>query len=121
MAQAGIRVALRTDDRMQNYRNLPFHAGFAVAYGQEVGFDRQAALEAITINPARILGVDDRLGSIEVGKSATLFIADGDPFEPATQVTAVFIDGYQIPLVSRQTELFDEYLRRDPGLSLDGE
>ena len=45
MAQAGIRVALRTDDRMQNYRNLPFHAGFAVAYGQEVGFDRQAALD----------------------------------------------------------------------------
>ena len=121
MAQAGIRVALRTDDRMQNYRNLPFHAGFAVAYGQEVGFDRQAALEAVTINPARILGVDDRLGSIEVGKSATLFIADGDPFEPATSITAVFIDGYQIPLVSRQTELFDEYLRRDPGLSLDGE
>ena len=40
MAQAGIRVALRTDDRMQNYRNLPFHAGFAVAYGQEVDFDR---------------------------------------------------------------------------------
>ena len=54
--------------------------------------------------------------SIEVGKSATLFIADGDPFEPATQVTAVFIDGYQIPLVSRQTELFEEYLNRSPGL-----
>ncbi len=116
LAQAGITVALRTDDRMQNYRNLPFHAGFAVAYGRDLGFDRQQALEAVTINPARIFGVDDRLGSVEVGKHATLFVADGDPFEPATQVTAVFIDGYQVPLISRQTELYDEYLRRSPGL-----
>ena len=117
LAQAGVRVALRTEDRMQNYRNLPFHAGFAVAHGQDLGFDRQAALEAVTINPARIFGVDDRLGSIEVGKSATLFIADGDPFEPATTVTAVFIGGAQIPLVSRQTELYQEYLNRDPGFT----
>ena len=117
LAQAGVQVALRTDDRMQNYRNLPFHAGFAVAHGQSLGFDRQAALEAVTIAPARIFGVDDRLGSVEVGKQATLFIADGDPFEPATQVRAVFIDGYQIPMVSRQTELYEEYLRRSPGLT----
>ncbi|WP_420456570.1 amidohydrolase family protein [Rubrivirga sp.] len=121
LAQAGVTVALRTDDRMQNYRNLPFHAGFAVAYGRDLGFDRQQALEAVTINPARIFGVADRLGSVEVGKSATLFVADGDPFEPATQVTAVFIDGYQVPLISRQTELFDEYLRREPGLTTVGE
>ncbi len=117
LAQAGVQVALRTEDRMQNYRNLPFHAGFAVAHGQDLGFDRQAALEAITINPARIFGVDDRLGSIEVGKSATLFVADGDPFEPATTVTAVFIGGAQIPLVSRQTELYQEYLNRNPGFT----
>ena len=117
LAQAGVQVALRTDDGMQNYRNLPFHAGFAVAYGQDLGFDRQAALEAITITPARIFGVDSRLGSIEVGKSATLFVADGDPFEPATQVRAVFIDGYQIPMVSRQIELYQEYLNRTPGLT----
>ena len=121
MAQAGVTVALRTDDRMQNYRNLPFHAGFAVAHGEELGFDRQAALEAITINPARIMGVDDRLGSIEVGKAATLFVADGDALEPATQVTAVFINGYSVPLVSRNTELYDEYLRRTPGLRTLGE
>ena len=116
LAQAGVPVALRTDDGMQNYRNLPFHAGFAVAYGEELGFDRQAALEAVTITPARIFGVDDDLGSVEVGKRATLFVADGDPFEPATQVTALFIDGYQVPLVSRQSELYEEYLQRVPGL-----
>lgn len=116
LAQAGVTVALRTDDGMQNYRNLPFHAGFAVAHGRDVGFDRQAALEAVTINPARMFGVDGDLGSIEVGKSATLFVADGDPFEPATQVTVLFIDGYQLPIVSRQTELYEEYLQRTPGL-----
>lgn len=121
LRQAGVEVALQTDDGMQNYRNLPFHAGFAVAYGADLGFDRQAALEAVTIAPARIFGVADRLGSIEVGKSATLFVADGDPFEPSTQVTALFIDGYQVPLVSRQTELYEEYLRRTPGLTTVGE
>jgi len=121
LAQAGVPVALRTDDGMQNYRNLPFHAGFAVAYGEELGFDRQAALEAVTITPARIFGVDDDLGSVEVGKRATLFVADGDPFEPATQVTALFIDGYQVPLVSRQSELYEEYLQRVPGLRTIGE
>lgn len=117
MAQAGVPVALQTQDRMQNYRNLPFHAGFAVAFGERFGFDRQAALEAITIAPARMFGVDDRMGSIEAGKQATLFIADGDPFEPATEVTAVFVGGYQVPLVSRQTELYEEFLNREPGLT----
>lgn len=119
IAQAGVPVSLRTMDDMQNYRNLPFHAGFAVAYGQDVGFDRRAALEAVTINPARVFGVDDRMGSIEVGKDATLFVADGDPFEPATEVTAVFVEGFQVPLVSRQTELYDEYLNRTPGLTVE--
>ncbi len=121
LARAGVPVSLRTMDGMQNYRNLPFHAGFAVAYGQEVGFDRQAALEAVTINPARVFGVDDQMGSVEVGKDATLFIADGDPFEPATEVTAVFVGGYQVPLVSRQTELYEEYLNRTPGLTVESQ
>ena len=116
LRQAGVPVALRTDDRMQNYRNLPFHAGFAVAYGRDLGFDRQAALEALTIAPARMFGVADRMGSIEAGKEATLFVADGDPLEPASTVTALFIEGYQIPIISRQTELYEEYLDRRPGL-----
>ena len=117
IAQAGVPIAFRTQDRMQNYRNIPFHAGFAVAYGRDHGFDRQAALEAVTIAPARMFGVDDRMGSIEVGKHATLFVSDGDPFEPASQVTALFIDGYRVPLVSRNTELYEEYLDRQPGLT----
>ena len=113
---AGVDVALRTTSlRMNdahNTRNLPYHAGFAAAYG----LGRQAALEAVTIAPARIFGVADALGSIEAGKAATLFVADGDPFEVQTPITALFIDGYRVPLVSRQTELYDEYLDRQPGL-----
>ena len=108
---AGVTVALRTGES-SNVRNLPFHAGFAAAYGMGT----EAALEAITLTPARIFGVDDQLGSLEVGKQATLFVADGDPFEPATQITRLFIDGYNVPLESRHTELYDEFLDRSPGL-----
>ena len=116
LRQAGVEVALRTNEA-ENVRNLPFHAGFAVAYGQDIGFDRQAALEAVTIAPARIFGVADRLGSLEAGKAATFFAADGDPFEPRTAVQHLFIGGYRIPLVSRQTALYDEFLDREPGLT----
>ena len=110
MHQAGVTVALRTGE-IENVRNLPFNAGFAAAYG----LGRDEALRAVTINPARIFGVDADLGSLEVGKKATLFVADGDPFEPQTEVTHLFIDGYNIPLVSRQTRLYDEFLERSPG------
>ena len=108
---AGVEVALRTGED-SNVRNLPFHAGFAVAHGM----DADAALEAVTITPARILGVDDQLGSIEVGKQANLFIANGDPFEPATQIERLFIGGYDVPIESRHTNLYDEFLNRSPGL-----
>ena len=111
LAAAGVLVAIRSDEE-QNARNLPFHAGFAAAYGAEAGFGPAEALAAVTINPARIFGLDSGLGSIEAGKEATLFVADGDPFEPSTRVTALFIRGDRIPLVSRQTELYDEFLDR---------
>ncbi len=111
LAQAGVLVAIRSDEE-DNARNLPFHAGFAAAYGQEVGFGPAQALAAVTINPARIFGVADRLGSLEVGKEATLFVADGDPLEARTHVTDLYIRGERVPIVSRQTELYDEFLRR---------
>jgi imidazolonepropionase-like amidohydrolase len=114
LKKAGIKVAIRSEERSnQNYRNLPYHAGFAVAYGM----DKAEALKAITIVPAEIFGVADKLGSIEVGKSATLFVCDGDPFETKTQIKQVFIDGWQIPMQSRQTLLYDEFLKREPGVS----
>ncbi|ELR72302.1 putative amidohydrolase [Fulvivirga imtechensis AK7] len=111
MQKAGVKVAIRTADA-ENVRNLPYNAGFAAAYGM----DKEQALRAITIIPAEIFGVADQLGSLEVGKSATLFVADGDPFETKTQVKHVFIEGWKIPLISRQTRLYDEFLERQPGL-----
>ena len=115
LARAGVPVALRTQET-ENVRNLPFQAGFAVAYGRDLGFDRAAALRAVTLTPAELFGVADRLGSIEVGKEATLFVVDGDPFEPASQVRETFVAGWRVPLVSRHTELYDEYLDRRPAL-----
>lgn len=111
MKKAGVKVALRTNE-IENVRNLPYHAGFAAAYG----LGKEEALKAITIVPAEIFGVSDKLGSIEIGKQATMFVADGDPFETKTQIKYLFIDGWQIPLVSRQSELYDEFLHREPGL-----
>jgi len=113
MRKAGVKVALTTADRGRgNARNLPYEAGFAVAHGMS----KEDALKAITIVPAEIFGVSDKLGSIEEGKSATLFVCDGDPFETKTQVKQVFIDGWQIPMVSRQTQLYEEFLKREPGV-----
>jgi imidazolonepropionase-like amidohydrolase len=114
LKKAGVKVAIKSaENNDSNFRNLPYHAGFAAAYGM----GKDEALQSITIVPAEILGVADRLGSIEAGKDATLFICDGDPFEPATKVKQVFINGWQIPMVSRQTQLYDEFLKREPGLT----
>ncbi|MEM6326106.1 MAG: amidohydrolase family protein, partial [Bacteroidota bacterium] len=120
MHAAGVQVALRTMEA-ENVRNLTFQAGFAAAYGRAHGFTREDALAAVTIVPARILGVDDRIGSIEVGKRASLFIADGDPFEPATEVHHLFIEGVKVPIDSRHIRLYEEYLDRTPALALPGD
>lgn len=111
MHAAGVKIALRSDDTA-NARNLPYHAGFAAAYGLPL----EEALRAVTINPAEIFGVSDRLGSLEIGKEATFFVADGDPFETATTIYHVFIAGYEIPMESRHTRLYEEFLQRSPGL-----
>ncbi|MDZ7680390.1 MAG: amidohydrolase family protein [Fodinibius sp.] len=105
--EAGVKVAIATGG-VENVRNAPYHAGFAANYG----LGQEEALKAITLNPAEIFGVSDKLGSIEEGKQANLFIADGDPFEPMNHINQVFIRGYKIPMVSRHTQLYEEYLNR---------
>ena len=112
MKKAGVKVALRTSET-ENVRNLLFNSGFAAAYGQ----GREEALKAVTIVPAEIFGVSDKLGSIEVGKTANIVVSDGDPFETKTNIIHVFIDGWQIPMVSRHTQLYDEFLKREPGVN----
>lgn len=109
MAKAGVKVAIKTDET-ENVRNLPYNAGFAAAYGMGT----EEALKAITIVPAEIFGVADKLGSIETGKIANLFVTDGDPFETKTKVKHVFINGWKIPIESRHTLLYQEFLERSP-------
>lgn len=111
MSKAGVKVAIRTDGS-ENTRNLPFNAGFAAAYG--LGIDE--ALKAVTIYPAEIFGVADKYGSLEKNKVANLFISTGDPFETKTQIEHLFIKGWKIPMESRHTLLYDEFLERTPGV-----
>lgn len=87
-------------------RNLPFYAGQVV--GQ--GMDKETALKLISLNSAKILGIDNMYGSLEVGKSATLFISEGDALDMRTNVlTNAFIDGRDISLETHQTELYERY------------
>lgn len=108
---AGVEVALRTNSA-ENVRNLPYHAGFAASHG----LGKTEALRAVTTTPARIFGVSDQIGAIEVGTRANLFVANGDPFQPQTDVRHLFIDGYKLPLKNRHTKLYEEFLNRNPGL-----
>ncbi len=105
--RAGVLFAIRSNDS-SNSRNLPYHAAMAASYG----LPRDAALRAITINPARILGVADRTGSLEPGKSADLILATGDPLEVVTDVVGMFIAGRPQPLDSRHTRLYEKFRTR---------
>jgi imidazolonepropionase-like amidohydrolase len=107
LQKRGVKIALATGGRdMGGSRNLPYAAGYAVAYG--LPYDE--ALKAITLNPAEMFGLGDQLGSLDVGKTANVVVANGDPLDVRTRVKQVFIDGRQIPMVSRQTQLRDEYM-----------
>ena len=94
--------------RVQDNRNLPYAAGYAVAYG--LPYDE--AMKAITINPAEIWGVADQLGSLDVVKGSERgYQANGDPLDVRTDVKQVFIGGKAMPMVNRQTRLRDEYTK----------
>ncbi len=92
LAAKGCHVSIITDSPVIPQKYLPLCAGLAV----KAGMDPFAALQAITINPAEHIGVADRVGSLEVGKDADLVMTDGCPFEVATNVLAVYIDGKQV-------------------------
>ncbi|MBW8813969.1 MAG: amidohydrolase family protein [Caulobacterales bacterium] len=110
---AGVTVALEASEGSSHRaRETRYGAGNAVAHGMPYA----AALAAITINPARIFGVADRTGSLEAGKDADVVVWTGDPFEPLSQASAVFIHGQAQPMTSRQIELRDRY--RDLGRPL---
>jgi imidazolonepropionase-like amidohydrolase len=108
LQEAGVRFCISTGDNGAHVRNLPLYAGMAAAFG----LSKAEALKSVTLYPAQILNVADRLGSIEPGKMANLVVADGDPLEARTHIRYVFIDGRQIPMVSRHTELNDAFKNR---------
>lgn len=106
LQKAGIKFCIAAGSfQAAHLRNLPYHAATASAYG----LARSEALKAITLYPAEILGIDDRVGSLEPGKDATLMITNGDPLEITTEVETVFIQGKQIDLSDRHKTLYKKY------------
>ena len=105
--RAGVRFAIVSDNASMS-RNLPYQAAMARAFG----LPAEAALRAITLSPAEIFGVADRMGSIAVGKDANLFVATGDVMDHRTSVTHVFIDGAPQSLETRHTRLYKEFKDR---------
>jgi imidazolonepropionase-like amidohydrolase len=92
LAAAGVTIAITTDHPVVPINFLVHQASLSVKYG----LDRETALRALTINPARIIGVDDRLGSLEPGKDADLVIWSGDPLDVLSRVQRAFMDGREI-------------------------
>lgn len=108
MSDSGVRYCISgsgTPFEAAHERNLPYQAAMAVAYG----LSPEEALKAITLYPAQILGVADRVGALEVGKDATLIVTDGDPLDIRTQVEMEYIQGRAVQLTSRHTRLNDKY------------
>ena len=105
--RAGVRFAIVSDDAADT-RNLPYEAAMARAYG----LPADVALRAITLSPAEIFGVGDRLGALAVGKDADVFVATGDIMDTRTQVTHVFVDGAPQSLETRHTRLYREFKDR---------
>ena len=110
LARRGVKIALSSGEAggpggAHTVRNLPYAAGFAAAYG--LPYDD--ALKAITLNVAEMFGFGDKLGSLDVGKTANIVLASGDPLDVRTDVKQVYIEGVAQPMVSRQTMLRDEY------------
>jgi len=105
--QAGVQFCITGAGRSggSNVRNLPYHAAMAAAFG----LPKDVALKSITSYPAEILGVADRVGSLEVGKHATLFVCDGDPLETATQVEMAYVQGREVDLSDRHKRLWKKY------------
>jgi imidazolonepropionase-like amidohydrolase len=104
---AGVKFCITGSGRFEasNVRNLPYHAATAVGYGLPV----EEGLRSITLSAAEILGIADKVGSLDVGKHATLFVSTGNPLETETQVEAAWIGGRKVDLSSKHTRLNEKY------------
>jgi len=110
LLDAGVLVGIHTGDAANfQTRNLPFYAGQVAAQGVE----KEIALQLITFNTAKILRIDQKLGTLEVGKDATLFVSKGDALDMKTNhLTSAFISGRKISLETHQTELWKRYSKK---------
>lgn len=106
--QAGVNFCIATSTSQfaaPHQRNVPYQAATAAAYG----LPRDEALKAVTLHAAEILGIDDRVGSLETGKDATLIITDGDPLDIRTQVIQMFVQGKKIDMHDKHKVLYEKY------------
>jgi len=109
LQKAGVLFALNDAHEETRYRNLMFNAGTAVAYG----LSKEQALQAITLNAAKICGVDDRTGSIEAGKDANIVVSGGDILDMRTSlIEHCFIQGREVSLENKQTQLYHRYMTK---------
>lgn len=105
--EAGVRFCISGSGRFgaSNVRNLPYHAAMAVAFG----LPHHEAIKAITSSPAEILGIAERVGTLERGRDATFIITNGDPLETTTQVERAYIQGREVDLNNRHKRLWKKY------------
>lgn len=109
LAKAGVRVIFNEGGtNASNVRNLPHLAATAVTFG----FPREKAVAAMTLEPALLLGVGDRLGSLEPGKDATLILTDGDILDLRSRVVGAYLDGRALDLTDKQKRLYERYRNR---------
>jgi len=108
LAEAGVRFAFTGGNDATNVRLLPYQASQAVAWG----LPRDRAIRALTIDAASILGVAERVGSLEPGKLANLFVARGDPLEVRTEIVEVVIGGRRVGVENRHKMLYERYAKR---------
>ena len=108
LQKAGVRFSISTGGSGTSVRDLPWQAGMASAFG----LPKDEALKAVTLYPAQVMNVQDRLGSIEVGKMANIVVIDGDILEAKSKTRYLFIDGRQVPLTSKHEDLYDLFRNR---------
>ncbi len=109
LRKAGVLFAINDADGQHRGKNLPFNAGTAVAYG----LSREEAIQAITLDAAKILGIADRTGSLEAGKDANIIISDGDILDMrSSNVTHAFIQGRQLDLTDKHKQLYQRYKQK---------
>ncbi|MEI2719818.1 MAG: amidohydrolase family protein [Gemmatimonadales bacterium] len=105
---AGVRFAITSGEETPDTRDLPYVAGVAAAFG----LSHDDALKSVTLWPAEITGVGDRLGSLDVGKIANVVVTTGDMLEARTETKYLFIDGRMVPLDTKHTQLYEMFKGR---------